>query len=309
MVALHTAANEEMGVPGKTLPKIDVLQAFVLDQEWAGKPFWMLNVVKFRNGGAGKARYQEYGKIMDQFLPGIGARVVFQGYARTVIGQIDYHMVAIVEYPSPKVFMEMAMDPSFASKGKIRLEGLEEQYLIPMRPGWFNIDRAAAPPSRTFTPFSAENAWSTPNGMFGSTSPGARVGETSSSRAQVDAFVQDDTLGGTNVLWHLNLLRFAGTEGKQSYDKYAKAMGGKSGVLSQFGARSTLAADCYRSLMGDFDFDQAVIAEYPCRDSFMSMGSCSEYLEVAPFRHRGLEATYIVSCLPAFVDTRPMRGA
>jgi uncharacterized protein (DUF1330 family) len=222
--------------------------AFVSDPAWEGKPFWM-HIIKFKDGGAGKAKYEEYGTIMEAFLPKIGARIIFQGYARMLIGQNDYQMVAIVEYPSPKVFMEMAMDPSFAAKGQIRLQGLEEQYLIPTRPGWFHVDRAAPPASRTFTKFGVENVWSTPNGMVGAAALGARVGETSASRAQVEAFVQDDTIGNTNVLWHLNLLRFGRADRKDSYGKYAKCMGGKSGVLSQFGARSMMANGCYSSLI------------------------------------------------------------
>lgn len=45
---------------------------------------------------------------------------------------------------------------------------------------------------------------------------------------------------------------------------YARAAGKRdTGHLARFGARSTLAAECWGSLLGPVDFDRAIIAEYP----------------------------------------------
>ncbi|CAE8635467.1 unnamed protein product [Polarella glacialis] len=305
VVISSSAVNgrELAGESGKTMPKLEVLQAFVQDPAWAGQPVWMLNVLKFKSGADGEAKYREYGKLMrTDGLPKAGGRLVFSAYARTVIGRKAFDMVAIAEYPSPQAFLQMAMSQEQAAKNQVRLQGLEEQYLIPMRPGWFNIDRPAPKPSRAFTQLTAANVWNTPNGMVGLAAEGARVGETSASREQAEAFVEDQRLaGGDRALWHLNLLQFSAS-GEETYGKYAKNMGGKDGVLSQFGARSTLAADCYRSLIGEFDFHRAIIVEYPCRDSFLSMGASDSYLKTAHFRHQGLSETYIVSCAPDIID-------
>lgn len=302
-VSASGQASGGIGVPGFTAPKPEVLREFLQDPEWTGKPFWMLNVLQFSNDGEGAVHYAEYTRRMrEEMLPKVGARIVLHGYARTVIGKLPFHAVAIVEYPSPKVFVDMAMSPDMLEKNKIRLQGLAQQYLIPMRPGWFRIDNPAPPPTRPITHFTVDNVWSTPNGMVGSSTEGAREGETSATREQVEAFVKDARIGDTNLVWHLNLLKFHEDGGEATYGKYAKAQGGKNGVLSSFGARSTLANQCYRSLMGDVDFDRAIIAEYPCRDCYFSMGADAEYLKAAHFRHKGLRDTYIISCLPEEVD-------
>eukprot|EP00929_Paragymnodinium_shiwhaense_P065926 TRINITY_DN33029_c0_g1_i1.p1 TRINITY_DN33029_c0_g1~~TRINITY_DN33029_c0_g1_i1.p1 ORF type:complete len:350 (-),score=35.10 TRINITY_DN33029_c0_g1_i1:150-1121(-) len=294
------------GVPGKTLPKLDVLQEFVQDPEWANKPFWMLNVLNFKDEG----KYIEYGQMMAETFGKIGARLIFSGHARTVIGRNTYHRVAIVEYPSPRAFFEMATSPEMGKKNQTRLQGLREQYLIPLRPGWFHLDRRAPPASKPIHFFDADSAWSTPNGMIGAAAAGARVGETSSTFAQTTAFIADEKLTPpAGPLWHLNLLKFTAQGGRETYGEYAKAMGGKNGVLSLFGGRSTLSAQCYKSLIGDTDFEQAIIAEYPTRDHFLSMGASEEYMKTAQFRHRGLDETYIVSCLPEFVNKAPLREA
>merc|ERR1712012_1286082 len=130
----------------------------------------------------------------------------------------------------------------------IRITAIEEAYIIPISPGWFNIDRTAPAPSRSIKTFTAEDVWTTPSGLVGAAARGSRVGETSSTKEQAEAFVQDATLGGDKTLWHLNLLHFKPGDGQAMYSNYAKAMGSKTGTLSLFGARSTLASNCWRSL-------------------------------------------------------------
>jgi len=273
--------------------KAEILQAFVADPSWVGKPCWMLSLLRFGEPGAGGRDYVE--RLRNDVLPKLGGRVVLSGYARTVVGRGDFHHVLVAEYPSPQAFVQAA---------KALPDPEEQIYLVPLRPGWFNIGRLAPAPSKPFTAFTAENVWAIPSGMVGPAAEGARVGETSASRSQAEAFATDERLAGARrVLWHLNLLRFADGHGQETYGRYARAMGGKNGVLSLFGARSTLANDCYRSLAGDVDFHQAIIAEYPCRDSFFSMGASEEYLKTAHFRHKGLEETYIISCVPEYLDT------
>jgi len=295
------------GVPGKTVPKMGILQAFATDPDWTENPFWMLNVLQYKD----EHKYNEYSRAMaEEVLPRTGARVVFSGYARTVIGRKEYHHVAIVEYPSPQAFLQMAASPQMMEKNHLRLQGLAEQYLIPMRPGWFRIDRPAPPASKSITSFNAETAWSIPNGMIGAAVTGARVGETSSTRAQAEAFATDGRLAPpAGPLWHLNLLRFDGSAGRETYERYARAMGRKDGVLAQYGARSTLSTACYKSLIGDEDFDQSIIVEYPSRDHFMTMATSHAYMQAAHLRHQGLKETYIISCLPELTDKSSMRVA
>jgi len=309
-LSVTPCAGIQEPVPGKTsLNSPDILKSFVSDADWAGKPFWMLNVLKFSDAKGAPGSYATYAQGMkEDVLPKIGARIVMSGCCRTVIGKNDYHQVAIVEYPSPEAFLQILASGAQSSKNQARLGGLEEQYLIPMRPGWYHIDRAAPEVTRDLTTFTVDNVWTTPSGLIGSSATGSRIGETSSTKRQAEAFVTDSRLRGNKALWHLNLLHFLPGNGEANYKKYAAAMGSRAGVLSQFGARSTMASTCYRSLIGEVDFDQAIFVEYPCRDAYLSMATSKEYLATAHFRHLGLQDTYILSCLPEFIDTDPVQA-
>ena len=55
----------------------------------------------------------------------------------------------------------------------------------------------------------------------------------------------------------------AAAAGQARYtDGYARHLGGRDGVLSRHGARSTLAAECFgESLLGEEHFERAIIAE------------------------------------------------
>ena len=52
-------------------------------------------------------------------------------------GQRSFHenhsKIGIVEYPSPEAFISMASSKEMAEKNEIRLQGLSQQYLIPMK--------------------------------------------------------------------------------------------------------------------------------------------------------------------------------
>ena len=60
----------------------------------AGQRFWMLNMLQFRDEGAGIAAYTEYAKVMQRdVLPSVGARVVFSRCAYAQLQQ-GRHVVA-----------------------------------------------------------------------------------------------------------------------------------------------------------------------------------------------------------------------
>ena len=52
--------------------------------------------------------------------------------------------------------------------------------------------------------------------------------------------------------------------------------------MDRYGARSTLASPCFRSLIGDIDWDRAIIAEYPCRESYLTMGESPTPVQPQP---------------------------
>ena len=299
-------------VIGKTGVDPSRLKSFLADPAWVGQPVWMLNILQFKggHGGDGEASYNEY--LQQQEDLETDRRIVMKGYARTIIGKEEYHMLTIVEYPSPAAFAAMGKSDVYAKRNQqLRLAGLEQQYLIPLRPGFFRLDSPAPQASRPLQSFTPENAWTTPSGLVGDTAEHSRIGITSGTQPQSVAFVADTTIGSSNIVWHLNLLRFSDRGGDSPagtiYSNYAQRMGRRGGILAQYGARSTLAADCYPSLIGEETFDRAIVAEYPCRESYLTMGTDPEYIEGCKWRHQGLEATYIVSCVPEFIE--PVRGS
>jgi uncharacterized protein (DUF1330 family) len=103
-------------------------------------PVVMLNLLKFKPG-PGAESYNEYGRQVAKILEKIGARILFMGaVAQSIIGSDgDWDAVAIVEYPSRQVFLEMGMSAEYQAIHHFRDEGLErtELYAInsmPMAP-------------------------------------------------------------------------------------------------------------------------------------------------------------------------------
>jgi uncharacterized protein (DUF1330 family) len=95
----------------------------------------MLNLLKFKPG-AGAASYNEYGRHVSKILEKIGARILFSGQvAQSVIGvDGDWDAIAIVEYPSRKVFLEMGMSEEYRAIHHFREEGLERTELYAINP-------------------------------------------------------------------------------------------------------------------------------------------------------------------------------
>ncbi len=95
----------------------------------------MLNLLKFKPG-TGAASYNEYGRHVAKILDKIGARILFSGQvAQSVIGvDGDWDAIAIVEYPSRKVFLEMGMSAEYHAIHHFRDEGLERTELYAINP-------------------------------------------------------------------------------------------------------------------------------------------------------------------------------
>jgi uncharacterized protein (DUF1330 family) len=95
----------------------------------------MLNLLKFRPG-TGAASYNEYGRHVAKILERIGARILFSGQvAQSVIGvDGDWDAIAIVEYPSRQVFLEMGTSAEYQAIHHFRDEGLERTELYAINP-------------------------------------------------------------------------------------------------------------------------------------------------------------------------------
>jgi hypothetical protein len=103
-------------------------------------PVVMVNLLRYKpaadaphNGISGDAAYKIYGEAMVPFVLSKGGRLIWAGTVSSQVigtGGEEFHSVAIMEYPSRKAFVEIAMDPFVADIGKHRAAGLEMQWLL-----------------------------------------------------------------------------------------------------------------------------------------------------------------------------------
>ena len=103
-------------------------------------PVVMLNLLAFKEradggseGMSGEESYQRYAAKMIEFVESKGGRFIWSGRVDSmVIGEsdVDFDVVALVEYPSRKAFLEIASSADVAEIGKDRTGGLAGQWLI-----------------------------------------------------------------------------------------------------------------------------------------------------------------------------------
>ncbi len=106
----------------------------------ADTPVVMVNLLSFKaeadggnEGMTGAASYMLYGGKMREFVESKGGRFLWTGRVDSMlIGESDaeFQVVALVEYPSRKAFLEIASSPHVAEIGEDRKKGLAGQWLI-----------------------------------------------------------------------------------------------------------------------------------------------------------------------------------
>ena len=104
------------------------------------RPVVMLNLLRFKEradapdqGQSGEQAYQRYADEMVPLVERSGGRVIWTGRVDSQVIGADadgFHMAALVEYPSRKAFVEIAMSPEVAAIGVHRAAGLEGQWLL-----------------------------------------------------------------------------------------------------------------------------------------------------------------------------------
>jgi uncharacterized protein (DUF1330 family) len=104
-------------------------------------PVVMLNLLKFKpraDGGdiSGRESYDRYGRDVKPMVEALGGRIIWHGRTdQTLIGDesAEWDAVALVEYPSRKAFLEMAMSKQMGEIHHNREAGLERTVLIACR--------------------------------------------------------------------------------------------------------------------------------------------------------------------------------
>ncbi len=106
---------------------------------------------------------------------------------------------------------------------------------------------------------------------------------------------RDEDDGGPVVM--LNLLRFAGEAGRESYGRYA---GKVQPFLDAVGATVVYAGSCSTALVApdEHRWDAMFVVRYPSRTAFLQMVGDPEYQAITELRSAGLEAAVLQATTP-----------
>ena len=100
-------------------------------------PVVMLNLLKFEPGGGSKA-YAQYSRDFLELLKEAGGRFVFTGRAeQLLVGEGEWHYVALVEYPSRKSAVDLFRSERYAEIHGNREQGLSKTVLYALKPTEF----------------------------------------------------------------------------------------------------------------------------------------------------------------------------
>ena len=128
-------------------PTGDQVRAF-RDRQ-TGEPIAMLNLLKFKDKAvyedgrdtdlSGQEAYGLYGKAFKEIMGPQGVKILYSGEMRgLLIGQGDdlWDAVALIQYPSTQVMLDMLRNEDYQRAQQHRAAGLEGQLLIECGPGF-----------------------------------------------------------------------------------------------------------------------------------------------------------------------------
>ncbi len=128
-------------------PTGDQMRAF--RDRSTGEPISMLNLLKFKDKAVyedgrasdltGEQAYNLYGKAFREIMVPRGARVIYAGEVRGALigsGDVPWDAMALIEYPSTQVMLDMMRDEDYQRAQQHRAAGLEGQLLIECGPGF-----------------------------------------------------------------------------------------------------------------------------------------------------------------------------
>ncbi|MGB6555581.1 MAG: DUF1330 domain-containing protein [Candidatus Binataceae bacterium] len=121
------------------VPNPEAFQALMADPD--DGPVVMLNLLKFKAvadgaSGTGADAYRRYGDAATKLVEARGGRVLWMGRpAHLLVGEPsdEWDAVAIVQYPSPRAFIEMVTSAEYQQIHGDREAGLERTALIACR--------------------------------------------------------------------------------------------------------------------------------------------------------------------------------
>ncbi|MCK9505400.1 MAG: DUF1330 domain-containing protein [Porticoccaceae bacterium] len=132
--------------------KLDLAEVAKLSSD---KPVMMLNLLRYREQAdfplgysdqpcSGREAYQRYAALATPLVLDIGGHIRFAGQAvANVVSPKDerWHDIIIVEYSSPRIFVQMATSADYQRIVYLRTTALEDSRLIAMQEGLsFQLD-------------------------------------------------------------------------------------------------------------------------------------------------------------------------
>jgi len=97
-------------------------------------PVVMLNLLKFKPDG-GMASYMKYSAAVQPILQKMGAKMIYVGRAELcLLGGQDWDVVACLQYPNRKAFLDMIASEEYRAIHHYRAEGLDHQVLYATAP-------------------------------------------------------------------------------------------------------------------------------------------------------------------------------
>jgi haloalkane dehalogenase len=113
------------GFTNAMLPTPSQMQAFLELPD--DRPIVMVNLLKFKPDN-GQAEYAKYAAGVQPILEKLGAKILFSGKTEyCLIGQADWDMVALVQYPRKKTLLQMSVSPEYRAIHHHREAGLQGQ--------------------------------------------------------------------------------------------------------------------------------------------------------------------------------------
>ncbi len=114
------ASAQETGINAMG-PTPEQMQQFLALPE---NPVVMVNLLKFKPDGGAEA-YARYGAAVTPLLEKVGGKSLFAGRAAMcLVGDAEWDMVALAQYPKPQALIEMVSSPEYQAIHHHREEGL-----------------------------------------------------------------------------------------------------------------------------------------------------------------------------------------
>lgn len=90
----------------------------------------------------------------------------------------------------------------------------------------------------------------------------------------------------------VNLLKFKKDGGRETYQKYAT---NTEPHLKKVGGDVSRQGDVFMTVIGDEEWDEVIIADYPSIDKFIEMQRSEAYMSAVPYRTEALEDSRLIA--------------